>query len=92
MPSNAAPASASSLEAAAMRHETQGEEQERAAVLEERKRIARELHDVIAHSVTLMTVQAGAARLLVTRTRGRRASPCSRSRTPAGTHLPSYDG
>ena len=57
---------ASSLEAAAMRHETQEEEQARAAVLEERKRIARELHDVIAHSVTLMTVQAGAARLLVT--------------------------
>ena len=47
------------------RIEREREARERDAVAEERRRIARELHDVIAHSVTLMTVQAGAARVLL---------------------------
>ena len=53
------------LEERAALLEREREEAERAAVAEERRRIARELHDVIAHSITLMTVQAGAARLLL---------------------------
>jgi signal transduction histidine kinase len=56
---------AAELEEGAARFEREREEREHAAVAAERARIARDLHDVIAHSVSVMTVQAGAARLLL---------------------------
>jgi signal transduction histidine kinase len=47
------------------RAEREREERARLAVADERARIARELHDVVGHSVSVMTVQASAVRRLL---------------------------
>jgi signal transduction histidine kinase len=49
------------LEALAEELDVQREVQAKTAVVHERARIARELHDVIAHNVSMIVVQAGAA-------------------------------
>ncbi len=55
------------LEDRAQRLQSAGEAEVRAAITQERSRIARELHDVVAHHVSVMTVQAAGARRSLTR-------------------------
>ena len=54
---------AAALEARTVALEREQEETARLAIAEERARIARELHDVVAHTVSVIVVQAGAERL-----------------------------
>ncbi|MEU8288664.1 sensor histidine kinase [Micromonospora sp. NPDC048905] len=56
-----------SLEERATTLEREREAESRAAVAEERTRIARELHDVVAHSLAVMIVQADGARFMLDR-------------------------
>jgi signal transduction histidine kinase len=69
----------------AQRLESERDETVRAAVLEERARIARELHDIVGHSVSVMVVQAGAAEDLLDRDPQRARTPL-RSVQETGGH------
>ncbi len=53
---------AEALAARTVELEHEREEKARLAVAEERARVARELHDVVAHNLSIMVVQAGAER------------------------------
>jgi signal transduction histidine kinase len=58
---------AAELHEAGLRAEEDRAGEARHAVAEERRRIAREMHDVVAHSISVMVVQAGGARRIVER-------------------------
>jgi signal transduction histidine kinase len=55
------------LHEAAVRADDERQAESARAVAEERRRIAREMHDVVAHSVSMMVIQAGGARRILDR-------------------------
>src|SRR4051794_11075571 len=68
-------AQATELQAVNVELEERRERDVQAATAEERSRIARELHDVVAHSLSVIVVQAGAAEEMLARDPARAAEP-----------------
>jgi signal transduction histidine kinase len=69
---------AEELHEAAVRAEEDREAHRRAAVAGERRRVAREMHDIVAHSISVMVVQAGGARRILERDPRRAAEAAAR--------------
>ena len=65
---------------------------ERAAVAEERRRLARELHDIVAHRVSTIVIQAESGRATVERARARRRARSMRSPARAARRWRSCGG
>ena len=70
------------LEKRAITAEHKREQQAAEAVTRERVRIARELHDVVAHEITVMTIQSAAARRVLLEIRTRQMPRWNRRNRP----------
>jgi signal transduction histidine kinase len=69
---------AAELHEGAARLAEQREAEAREAVAEERRRIAREMHDVVAHSISIMVIQAAGARQILPLDAGRAEQAAAR--------------
>ena len=83
---------AEALAARTVELEHEREEKAKLAVAEERARVARELHDVVAHNLSIMVVQAGAERRALGDERPRPPRCSRRSSRPAAPRWPRCGG